>query len=82
MRVGNIEIRNSGCEKLLGVKTDSRLNFNDHLDWILKKAGRKVNTSSRVSPYMNINKRTTPLSNLVNCYQLLTRFINLLMMIC
>ena len=43
MRVGDTEIRTSGCEKMLELKIVSILNFNEHLDWILKKAGRKVN---------------------------------------
>ena len=57
MRVGDTEIRNSGCEKMLELKIVSILNFNEHLDWILKKAGRKVNALARVALYMKINKR-------------------------
>ena len=33
----NIEIENSNCERLLGVKIDSKLNFKEHLDRIIKK---------------------------------------------
>ena len=39
-------IKNSDNEKLLGVTVDANLNFNRHLENILKKASKK---SSRVS---------------------------------
>lgn len=51
------DIRNSRYEKILGVKIVSRLNFSGYLDCILQKAGYKVNTLARVTPYVNINKR-------------------------
>ena len=53
---GNI-IEKSIFEKLLGVNVDYKLKFNEHLDSILKKAGRKVNALSRILPYMNFKKR-------------------------
>ena len=43
---GNI-IGKSICEKLLGVNVYFKLKFNEHLDSILKKAGRKVNALLR-----------------------------------
>ena len=57
MKLDNIEIENSNCERLLGVKIDSKLNFKEHLDGIIKKASRKINVLSHISPYMNIGKR-------------------------
>ena len=57
MKLDNIEIENSNCERLLGVKIDSKLNFKEHLDGIIKKASRKINALSRIAPYMNIGKR-------------------------
>ena len=56
MYIGPFEIKNSNCEKLLGIKIDSRLNFNEHLDVILKKDSRKINALSSVIPFMNISK--------------------------
>ena len=35
LKIGNINIENSTCEKLLGVKIDKKLNFNEHLDGII-----------------------------------------------
>ena len=57
MKLDNIEIENSHCERLLGVKIDSKLNFKEHLDVIIKKARRKINVLSRITPYTNIAKQ-------------------------
>ena len=38
MHVGPFENRNTNCEKVLKIKVDSRLNFNEHLDGIIEKA--------------------------------------------
>ena len=35
LKMGNINIENSTCEKLLVVKIDKKLNFNEHLDGII-----------------------------------------------
>ena len=49
MYIGSFEIKNTNCEKLLGIKVDSRLNFNEHLDGIIKKASCKINALSRIT---------------------------------
>ena len=54
--VDNYNIESSKCE-LLGIKIDSKLNFNTHVDEIYKKAGQKLNALSRVTPYMGLSKR-------------------------
>ena len=36
---------------------DSKLNFKEHLDGIIKNASRKINVLSRIVPCMNITKR-------------------------
>ena len=38
IKVGDCTIDNSECEKLLGVKIDVNLNFNDHISHLCKKA--------------------------------------------
>ena len=57
IHIGPFEIKNTNCEKLLGIKVDSRLNFNEHLHGIIKKVSRKINALSRTTPFMNISKR-------------------------
>ena len=57
MELDNIEIEKSNCKRLLGIKIDSKLNFKEHLDQIIKKASRKISTLSRIASYMNIVKQ-------------------------
>ena len=52
-----MEVENSDCEKLLGIKIHLKLNFKDNLDGVIKKASRKVNVLSCITPYMNISKQ-------------------------
>ena len=51
------EIKDSEYEKLLGIKVDTKLNFNEHLNDIISKARCKVNALSRVLPYMSLPKK-------------------------
>ena len=54
IKIDNIELENTSSKKLLGIVIDSKLNFKEHLEGIIKKASRKVNVLSRVTPYMNL----------------------------
>ena len=66
MHIAPFEIKNTNCEKLLGIKVDSRLNFNEHLDGIIKKASRKINALSRIIPFMNISKKRILINSFFN----------------
>ena len=57
IRIEDTEIKNSEYEKLLGIKGDTRLNFNKHLNDIISKASRKINALLRVMRYMNLSKK-------------------------
>ena len=57
MELDNIEIEKSNCKRLLGIKIDSKLNFKEHLDRIIKKASRKIGTLPSIASYMNIVKQ-------------------------
>ena len=57
IQVGNYNIANSKCEKLLGINFDHNLNFDKHLSELCKKASRKINALSRITPYMNVSKK-------------------------
>ena len=52
---------NGECEKLLGVTVDVKLNFNDHMSdlWkkAWKKASRKISALTRVTPFIGLSKR-------------------------
>ena len=55
MKIGETNIKNSNCEKPLGIKIDDKLTFNEHLNDIIDKASRNINALSRVAPYTNEN---------------------------
>ena len=55
--VDNYVIGNRNCEKLLGIKIDNTLTFNDHVSELCSKASQKLHALSRVSQYMNMNQR-------------------------
>ena len=57
IRLGDTEIKNSEYQKLLGIKVDRKLNFNEHLNDITSKASCEVNALSRLMPYINSSKK-------------------------
>ena len=58
MKRDNIELENVSSEKLLGIIIDSKLNFKEHLEGIIKKASWEVNELlSRITSYMNLAKQ-------------------------
>ena len=42
IKIENIDITNSSCEKLLGVKFDHKMTFDDHTSELCKQAIRKI----------------------------------------
>ena len=61
-----LKLKNTNCEKLFGIKVDNRLNFNEHLDGIIKKASRKINVLSRITSFMKISKRLILMNSFFN----------------
>ena len=57
IKIGNFDITNSKREKLLGVKFDHKLSFDDHISKLCKKVSRKIHALSRVASYINVSKR-------------------------
>ena len=57
VNIGTARINNSKCEKLLGIKIDCKLSFDDHIGNMCKKAGAKLNALTRVAQYMNTEKK-------------------------
>ena len=55
--IKNQQISNGFCEKPLGVFFDSRLTFQSHIDNIYKRASHKLNAISRITPYVDFNKK-------------------------
>ena len=57
LRVSEYDIKNSKCEKLLGVQFDNKLTFEKHITGICRKAKRKIYALARIAPYMDLSKR-------------------------
>ena len=54
---GNSSIKSNSCKSLLGVKTDSRLNFDDHIKDTCKKANEKLKPLARATPFIKTEKK-------------------------
>ena len=65
MHIGFFEIKNTNCEKLLGIKV-SKLDFNEYSNGIIKKASRRINALSKIIPFMNISKSRILLNSFLN----------------
>ena len=50
-------MKNRCCEKLLGVKFDSKLRFDQHITGLCRRARRKIHALAKVTPLMNLSKR-------------------------
>ena len=57
MNASGFKIKNSECEKLLGIKVDCGLKFENYLSGVIKKASNKINALSRITPFMNLSKK-------------------------
>ena len=57
IKIGNSLIKSSNCEKLLGVKIDTKLTFHDHIKDLCRKANNNLCALGRVTPYMGFGKK-------------------------
>ena len=55
-KIDDFSIKSSTEEKLLGVKFDSNLSFENHVTSLYKKASQKLHALARISHYINLNK--------------------------
>ena len=55
--LGDSIIESSTCEKLLGIKIDSKLRFDDHIQDLCSKANRTLRALARATSYINLQKR-------------------------
>ena len=63
IQIGDTQIVPEHEVTLLGVTLDSRLNFNTHINDILKEVSKKVNALVRIAKYLNKSQKAL-LSNL------------------
>ena len=54
--IGNKEVVGENSVKLLGVEIDSKLNFNEHVTKLCKKANQKLHALARIAKYLSSEK--------------------------
>ena len=66
IQVGESVIKNTTCEKLLGIKIDNKLTFDEHISGLCKKAANRLRALVRVTSYVSVPKRKLLLSSFFN----------------
>ena len=56
IKIGDDEIIGSTSIKLIGITIDNKLNFNEHVTKICKKANQKLHALARIAKYLNTDK--------------------------
>ena len=56
VNINGFQITNSTEKKLLGIKFDSKLSFENHVSSLCKKASQKLHALTRIVNYMNLSK--------------------------
>ena len=57
VKVGEFDVKSSREEKLLGVKIDTKLSFENHVSSLCKKASQKLHALARVINFRDLAKR-------------------------
>ena len=60
-KIGEFDVKNSREEKLLCVKIDSKLSFENHVSSLCKKASQKLHALARVVNFMDLAKSKSPM---------------------
>ena len=68
IKIGNKTVSNSKYKKLLGVKVDHELIFNEHVSSLCKKASQKLNALSRITSCMTFDQRRLILNSFITSY--------------
>ena len=57
MNASGFKIKNTESKKLLGVKVDCGLKFENYLDGVIQKASNKINVLSGFTPFRNLSQK-------------------------
>ena len=69
IHIGDSIVESSTCEKLLAIKIDSKLCFDEHIQDLCNKANRKLRALARANPYKslhNLQKRKVSMNTFFN----------------
>ena len=59
-------IKNTTCDKVLGIKIDQHLSFDDNVKSICKKTSGRLRCLARLIPYMSVKKRKLIMNSFFN----------------
>ena len=65
VNIDTLQVTNSKNNKLLGIKIDNKMTFNDHVSDICTKASQKLHALTRISNYMTFNQRKTIMTSFI-----------------
>ena len=57
MHLGDLKIYNENSHKMLGIKIDNKLSFDEHITELCHKASQKLHALARIATYMQIKQR-------------------------
>ena len=66
IQVGESVVKNTTCVKLLRIKIDSKLTFDEHVSGLCKKSADKLRALARVTSYMSLPKKKLLLNSFFN----------------
>jgi hypothetical protein len=55
--INSEQLQHSACEKLLGIKIDSNLNWKNQIDQICSKISTTIYLLSKIKKYLNLESR-------------------------
>ena len=65
--IGEFDVKNSREEKLLGVKIDIKLSFENHVSSLCQKTSQKLHALARVVNFMDLAKRKSLMKAFITC---------------
>ena len=66
-KIGEFDVKNSREEKLLGVKIDIKLSFENHVSSLCQKASQKLHALARVVNFMDLAKHKSLMKAFITC---------------
>ena len=57
IEISGFTVKNSQCEKLIGMHFDDQLKFDFHIEKLCKNADSKLHALARVTPYIDLSKK-------------------------
>ena len=57
MQLGDLKIYNENSNKMLGIKIDNKLSFDEHITELCNKASQKLHALARIASYMQTKQR-------------------------